>query len=137
MMRYRFRVRLIVTLVLTALISAYLAFSGVGNGLYVWVLLVGLAYSLRWLAKNAGELLRSAASYAFLSILSGSLMAFLIVVVVLILQLLTWFWPPASAAISHWFGSILRQRPTISSIRDRCNRTGLEKTIVYGFMYLS
>lgn len=84
MMRYRFRVRLIVTLVLTALISAYLAFSGVGNGLYVWVLLVGLAYSLRWLAKNAGELLRSAASYAFLSILSGSLMAFLIVVVVLI-----------------------------------------------------
>ena len=82
MMRYRFRVRLIVTLVLTALISAYLAFSGVGNGLYVWVLLVGLAYSLRWLAKNAGELLRSAASYAFLSILSGSLMAFVVVVLI-------------------------------------------------------
>lgn len=80
-MLYRFRVRFVVILVLSALISAYLAFCG-ANGLYVWVLLVGVAYSLQWLGKNAALLLRSAASYAFFSILGRSLMAFLVVVLV-------------------------------------------------------
>lgn len=41
-MMYRFRVRFVITLVISALISTYLAFCG-ANGLCVWVLLVGMA----------------------------------------------------------------------------------------------
>lgn len=83
-MLYRFRVRFVVTLVVSALISGYLAFCG-ANGLCAWALLMGVAYSLQWLAKNAAQLLRSAASYAFFSILGRSLMAFLVVVLVVLL----------------------------------------------------
>ena len=82
-MLYRFRVRFVVTLVFSALISVYLAFCG-ANGLCAWVLLVGVAYSLQWLAKNGAQLLRSAASYAFFSILGRSLMAFLVVVLMVL-----------------------------------------------------
>lgn len=83
-MLYRFRVRFVVTLVFSALISVYLAFCG-ANGLCAWVLLVGVAYSLQWLAKNGAQLLRSAASYAFFSILGRSLTAFLVVLLMVVL----------------------------------------------------
>lgn len=83
-MLYRFRVRFVVTLVVSALISVYLAFCG-ANGLYAWTLLVGVAYSLQWLAKNTAQLLRSASSYAFFSILGRSLTAFLVVVLMVVL----------------------------------------------------
>lgn len=83
-MLYRFRVRFVVTLVVSALISGCLAFCG-ANGLCAWALLMGVADSLQWLAKNAAQLIRSAASYAFFSILGRSLTAFLVVVLMVVL----------------------------------------------------
>lgn len=83
-MMYRFRVRFIITLVISTLISVYLAFYG-ANGLCAWVLLVGMAYSLQWLFKKCAQLIRSAASYAFFSILGRSLTAFLVVLLMIVL----------------------------------------------------
>lgn len=101
-MMYRFRVRFVITLVISALISTYLAFCG-ANGLCAWVLLVGMAYSLQWLAKNAAQLLRSAASYVFFSILGRSLMAFLVVVLMVLLVGATLF---LAASVCGYFALI-------------------------------